>query len=172
MSPTPDEKALRLAREAEGYFDLGLHEDALARVEKLVDDERFTAFAAGMRAECLRNLGQFTEGAAAFEAIIAAEPSNVSAYVGLGWCRKRDGRLDLALESMERLLEVLPEEGIGLYNLACYCSLDGQRERAITLLSSAITGDVEFRELARKESDFDPIREDAGFRRIVMEEAP
>ncbi len=61
------------------------------------------------------------------------------------------------------------DQAIGLYNLACYCSLDGQRERALVLLDQAIDREAEFREHARTESDLDPIREDPEFRRIIGE---
>ena len=45
-----------------------------------------------------------------------------------------------------------------LYNLACYESLAGRKEPAIAGLRRAIELDPTFRELARDDTDFDPIR--------------
>jgi Flp pilus assembly protein TadD len=163
----PIEKVARIAREAEGYYELGLHEEALERLEQISEHPTVGKAARAMRAECLRCLERWEEGASAFEDVIREDRENVTAYVGLGWCRKRSGRLDLARDAMERLLAVRPEEAIGLYNLACYCSLAGEREQAIRLLSRAIEEEEQFREHALEEPDLDPIREDPDFRRIV-----
>ena len=91
MDDKADPKELRRAREAEGYFELGLYEEALERALELLSDPngRLARFARAMRAECLRGLEQWEEGADAYEDLIRSDPDNVSAYVGLGWCRKR-----------------------------------------------------------------------------------
>jgi tetratricopeptide (TPR) repeat protein len=167
MADVPDPRYVRVAREAEGYYELQLYEEALERVDRLLAVPVFEDASLAMRAECLRGLERWEEGAAAYEALLGRDPENVSAYVGLGWCRKREGRLDLALAAMDRLLRASPGEGIGLYNLACYCSLDGQRERAIELLARAVEAEAEFREHARTEEDLDPIRDEPAFGRIV-----
>jgi uncharacterized Ntn-hydrolase superfamily protein len=47
-----------------------------------------------------------------------------------------------------------------LYNLACYESLAGRRDDALEHLGRAVLADPSFRELAREDPDFDPIRAD------------
>ena len=70
---------------------------------------------------------------------------------------------DKAIEILEGLREETPDDGGVLYNLACAESLSGKREQAIDHLRHAIEVDHTFRELAEKDSDFDPIRDDPGF---------
>jgi hypothetical protein len=54
--------------------------------------------------------------------------------------------------------------GPGLhYNLACFLSLAGETDEALAELRIAIDGDESFRELAKNDSDFDPIRNEPGF---------
>ncbi|MCU0726601.1 MAG: tetratricopeptide repeat protein [Planctomycetes bacterium] len=167
----PGGKAERLAREAEGYFELELWPEALARAEAL-DREGLIPEAAGrLRAECLRNLGRFAEAIPVYERILADRPADSGAWVGLGWCRKRTGRLDLAVAAMESLVAACPGEPIGSYNLACYLSLAGEPERAVQCLERAIAMAPDFRRLAREESDFDPLRSDPAFRKLTEEEA-
>ena len=70
---------------------------------------------------------------------------------------------DLALE----LIGPHPEYPDAYYNLACVESLAGRREDAIAHLRTAIEGKAEFRDHARDDGDFDPIREHPGFRELV-----
>ena len=62
-----------------------------------------------------------------------------------------------AVEAMRAVLETR-EDPLVLYNLACYESLDGREEDALTHLRRAIELDESYRTLAENDSDFDPIR--------------
>jgi tetratricopeptide (TPR) repeat protein len=170
MSENEDTKDWRIAREAEGYFELELYDDALDRSRVLLSrhsEGPLWDFAATLQAECLRRQGRWGEGVVAFEEILRQRPDDVSAFVGLGWCHKRGGRLDLAIHAMERLLAIRPTEAIGLFNLACYCSLAGDRERAIDSLSRSIDEDPGYRDLALHEEDLLRIRDEPAFRRLL-----
>ena len=46
------------------------------------------------------------------------------------------------------------------YNVACCESLAGRRDSALVHLKTAIDGWAGFREMARGDSDFDPVRDD------------
>ena len=75
-------------------------------------------------------------------------------------------------EAADRALEVLgvhPEYVAPLYNLACCESLAGRRADAVEHLRRAIGAWEPFRELAAKDSDFDPIRDEPGFKALVGE---
>ena len=64
-------------------------------------------------------------------------------------------------------IEANPQYGMPLYNLACAESLSGHPEDAIRHLGMAIECWDGARDLARKDSDFDAIRDDPGFRELV-----
>jgi len=167
MGVEPSHNDIRLAREAQGYLELELWPEALERANGLLERDVLVEAALAIKGEAYRGQERFEDGAGVFEQILATDPESVHAWVMLGWCRKRTGRLDLALKAMEGLLDVKPREGIGLYNLACYCALDGQHERALHLLERAVDAEEEFRKHALTEEDLDPIRQDPEFRRIV-----
>src|SRR5262245_16093268 len=63
------------------------------------------------------------------------------------------------------VLETNPYPGVA-YNVACAESLAGQAEPAIEHLRMAIEGSDRLRELATTDSDFDPIREQPGFKEL------
>jgi tetratricopeptide (TPR) repeat protein len=73
------------------------------------------------------------------------------------------GDYDKAIETLEELLAETPDDASVLYNLACAESLTGRRQKALGHLKRSIALDPDFRELAEKDSDFDPIRDDPEF---------
>jgi hypothetical protein len=64
-------------------------------------------------------------------------------------------------------IEANPQYGGPLYNLACVESLAGHPQEAIEHLRTASERSPRFLELAREDSDFDPIRAEPGFRELV-----
>jgi tetratricopeptide (TPR) repeat protein len=75
-------------------------------------------------------------------------------------------------EAADRGCEVIkahPHYAGPLYNLACCESLAGRSSDAIEHLRQAVEKTPSFREHARGDSDFDPIRSDPGFAELVGE---
>jgi hypothetical protein len=64
-------------------------------------------------------------------------------------------------------IEASPQYAMPLYNLACAESLAGHPEDAIRHLRMAAERWAGFRELAGKDSDFDPIRDEPSFKELV-----
>ena len=96
-------------------------------------------------------------------------PELIQVWFALGWCHKRTGRIDLAIESLQRALAVAPDEALVHYNLACYWSLAGEKPRALEHLADALAINPNYRRLVDSESDFDSIRWDADFQAICAE---
>jgi Flp pilus assembly protein TadD len=95
------------------------------------------------------------------------EPRNVETWLALGWCYKRTGRLDLAIESLEEALELEPSSALVNYNLACYWSLSRNKRQALAYLSQALALDGGFRTRIDSERDFDPIRGEPEFQALA-----
>ncbi len=89
-----------------------------------------------------------------------------------GWCYKRTHRLAQAIDALERVVPEHADVPLLHYNLACYWSLAGHPGKAVAALAEAIELDPEFRDRVAAESDFDPIRGDAEFGRLVEGKAP
>jgi len=76
-----------------------------------------------------------------------------------------------AADKGRELIEANPEYVGSLYNLACCESLAGRRAEAIEHLRQSIEAWPPFRELAADDSDFDPIRDEPGFKELVGKSA-
>jgi tetratricopeptide (TPR) repeat protein len=77
------------------------------------------------------------------------------------------GDYEAAIEAAKPVVEASPQYSAPLYNLACCESLAGRTDDAVEHLRRAIEVSERLRQLAREDSDFDPIRDDARFRELV-----
>jgi tetratricopeptide (TPR) repeat protein len=173
----------QLVREAEGYLDLALVfgdqwtlptqvRDCLARRSLAVIDHLGQSAAQSpqvllIKGHALRMLERFKDALVPLSAAAEGDPQNVDTWLALGWCYKRTGRLDLAIESLEEALDVEPGSAMVNYNLACYWCLARNKRQSLAYLSQAITLDGSFRSLVETEHDFDPLRADPDFQALT-----
>lgn len=163
-------KRIRMRRyeaQAEGYLELGMPEHALERLARLGRSARFSPHGLYLQGEALRSLERHEEALTPLSQAALMAPENVHIWLAIGWCRKRTGRLDLAIEAMERAVEIDPGEALHHYNLACYLSLMGRKRGALVHLARALKIDPSYRALAPGEPDFDPLRSDPDFRALT-----
>lgn len=179
MTPMTRIRRQAILREAAGYIELGellvqadtptpphaekLLLRGLSVLDKLPEPTRSTADAKLLEGEALRALGEWQRSIVSLTAVTEQSPERVEAWLGLGWCLKRLGRLHDAIDVLRQGLQGSPRQPILFYNLACYYSLDGNVAAAVEHLSQAIAIDDRFRDLTDAERDFDPIRRDPRF---------
>ncbi len=161
----------RIQREAEGYLELGMPQHALQALGRLGNPAGFGVEALYLWGEGLRAMRRYFEALLPLERASRLAPRDVRVRLALGWCYKRTGRLDLAIDSLRKAVAVLPGEALLHYNLACYLSLAGQKRRALRRLSRATALDPVYREMVEDEADFDPLRSDPEFQAIAREAA-
>lgn len=168
-----------ILKQASGYIELGellveadrplpasaarLLGRALDLLAELPEPTRSLAGAKLLEGEALRALGHWEDALEPLRRVTEQEPKRLEAWLGIGWCLKRLGRLDEAIAVLEQGLEAAPLQPILHYNLACYLSLGGSVQAAIEHLARAIAIDGRFRDLTEVEPDFDPIRSDPRF---------
>ncbi|HEY6563882.1 MAG TPA: tetratricopeptide repeat protein [Pirellulaceae bacterium] len=170
-------------RIAEGYLELLLgfpdkwhlrpeNRDRLARralqsLHGLTTTERTRGHVEYLRGQALRVMELYQDAILPLQRAANADPENLQIHLALGWCFKRVGRLDLAIQALEEAMEFAPEDGIVHYNLACYSSLAGNKPQALQFLSQAFELDSKYRDLVSDEPDFDPLRGDADFQNLL-----
>jgi tetratricopeptide (TPR) repeat protein len=84
----------------------------------------------------------------------------------------RDGRYGEAADVLRAAIELHPDAAGLLYNLACFDSLAGADAATVaTYLARAIDLHPDFRDFARQDEDFEPVRNDAAIQALVGEPA-
>jgi tetratricopeptide (TPR) repeat protein len=74
---------------------------------------------------------------------------------------------DKAYDVLAKVHEEYPDDAAVLYNLACAESMLGRTDDAVAHLERSTASQDRLRELAKTDTDFDPIREDARFKKLV-----
>lgn len=158
----------RIIQEAEGYLELQMPQHALNLLDGVEDPGTFKGHTLYLRGEALRSMERYGEALEPLRGAAELTPSNLQVWLALGWCYKRQGRLDLAIEALDQACEIDPGMPLIHYNLACYWSLAGNKDRAIKYLARALDMDSQYRDLISSETDFDPIRSDPEFQALTV----
>ncbi|GAB6164375.1 hypothetical protein JCM19992_03750 [Thermostilla marina] len=158
-------RLLRALSRAEGYLELNMPRAAIDALQKCADEEEPRLYY--LLGEAYRSLEQYDTALSYFEKANTLDRGHIGVLMAMGWCHKRLGRLDLAIDDLREAAMLEPSHPIVLFNLACYLSLQGQAEEAAEYLAQAILNDEELRELVDREPDFDPIRDTPEFRRVM-----
>ena len=156
----------QIERQSEGLLELGLAQQALDNLARLGSVVTASPRALFLTGEALRMLNRCGEAAIPLAKAAEANPRDVRISLALGWCQKRTGRIDLAVQTMERAVALHPADALIHYNLACYLSLAGEKHQALSHLSQAFAIDPSYRLLIDEESDFDPLRSDPDFQAL------
>jgi tetratricopeptide (TPR) repeat protein len=172
MSMTIPVRIRRQLDEAEGYLMLEMPQKALRILESRADWPLMTFEADFLKGAALQSLGRHREALAYLEAAAALRPDDVNVALARGWCYKRTNRLAEAVDALERALRQEPENALIHYNLACYWSLAGNAPKALAGLATALRIDPDMRLMLADEEDFNSIRGEAAFARLVGGSTP
>jgi tetratricopeptide (TPR) repeat protein len=157
----------RLLTAAHGYLELDLPRQALEQLRGVRDAGEYVFEFHWLRAEVHRALDDWHEALADFRVCYEHRPKQLDVLLGLAWCYKRIDRLSQAIAVMQEAYESHAETPVVLYNLACYYALDRQKHQALSWLGRALRKDRSLVKLIPAETDFNPIRHDPDFHKLM-----
>ncbi len=173
----------QILREAEGYLDLimvfadrwalpsemrnRVAQRAIEALDRLGPEWKRRSVTLYLRGQALRCQEKYTDAILPLEQASELDPDNIHNWLALGWCHKRCGRLDLAIQALEVAFAADENEAIVHYNLACYWSLAENAKLAISYLARSFDLDPNYRDLVADEPDFDPLRKNRDFKTLT-----
>jgi len=104
---------------------------------------------------------------AEYREAIELDPKDASAHTNLGIALREKGELCEAVAAYRRAVELDPTGAMARYYLACTDALRGNVQEGIAGLAAAIDLEPNWAAEAREEPDFDNIRADPEFQRLV-----
>jgi tetratricopeptide (TPR) repeat protein len=167
MSRISGDQVRKKLDEAEGYLMLDLPRRSLQILESQPDWLNMQFEALLLKGEALRSLNRYRDALRHLEIAAALRNGDSRVALALGWCYKRTNRLAQAIDSLERAIREHPDEALLHYNLACYWSLAANAPKALEALTLALELDPRLHALVTKEADFDSLRGDPKFERLV-----
>jgi serine/threonine-protein kinase len=172
----PSEAALRITPDLpyEIYFERG---------EKLGEDKRWEEALAHFKAAakvdpsrhaawyncgfCLSRLGRHEEAVECFSTAVDLDPSAADKYFSRGIAYLELKRADEALGDFKRVARLEPESYQGWLGIAVAYSLKRRKRKSLMNLQKAVQLESEVKRFAEKESAFDWLRDDSGFKEII-----
>jgi tetratricopeptide (TPR) repeat protein len=110
-------------------------------------------------------LGQYEKALSAYQKAVELAPEGGAYRASLASVLRKLGREAEAQAQMEIARPLMAKENE--YNRACFESICGNVEQALALLKVALETSPGMRDWARRDPDFDSIREHPGFKALV-----
>lgn len=149
------------------FMDKGELEQAKAALCKLIDRHPTFVPAYINLGGILSNSGSYDEAIELFEKARSLAPDNEVLLTNLGITLMGKNRHSDAEKILDTAISVGPQYADAYYNLACAQMHLNNVSQALTNLGMACSLSHSFREIAQKDRDFDPIRNDPNFAQIV-----
>ena len=171
MAEATDIQKQRAIEAAQGYLMLDLPDAALRRLGLFPISDAPDGVEQ-LRGEAFRLKEDYERALQHFELVSASGVPSLDLWMGMAWCYKRVGRIEKAIECMRAAYQTSPKVAVVLYNLACYYSLAGEKDEALSWLARAFRLDSSYRKQVASETDFDPIRNDQEFLYLMQLSEP
>jgi Flp pilus assembly protein TadD len=168
MALNPERIMTRQLLAAEGYLALNMPDHALRELSHLQDLGDKLYVARMLCGEALLLKKDHEKALEAFREAHVEKPTDLEALMRMAWCFKRIDQLPQAIDAMKLAYQFHKNVPVVLYNLACYYSLAGEKDDALSWLGRAFRLDRELLKLIDNETDFDPLRNDVDFQHLLQ----
>lgn len=154
---------------AQAYYYSDLYEDAERIYDRILNLSPDDPLTLNNRGSAYEKLGKYDEALADFNRSLELRPDYPLTLYNRGTTYAKLKKYDEAIVDFSRALELRPGHSYTLYNIACAFSLCEKPDEALDYLKKAVTQEKQFREDAKTDEDFDNIRKDPRFKKLVGE---
>lgn len=144
---------------AQGYVELGLHDEARAELALLPPPAHERADVLELTVLCHMHDHAWAEALVLAQKLCRLEPDQPGGFIHAAFCLHELGRTAEALELLARGPATLRTKPVYYYNLGCYLARLGQEEKALQLLKQSFEMDGDLRRDARHDPDLHSLRQ-------------
>ncbi len=150
-----------------GQVDAGARQDAPPAGTQPSEPRKATATLE--QAHRHQQAGEWDEAAATYAELVEQDPDNPTFAFGLAISLHMGEHYEKAIEAHRKAAEFDQTRGVALYNLACAYALTGQTDKALEALDASGETGFDIHEAAPSDSDFDSIRDDPRFKKLLAD---
>jgi len=182
-SPTGEEDAIKLLDELNKKYpentaiiffrafiegEYGHNQEALKDIEWLIKVQPDDALNYIMKGQVLHAMAQYNDAFQAFDRATSLDPGRWDVWGMKAGSLAKTGKFDEAINSINKGIELAPDQPANIYNRACIYCLKGDKANALADLQKAISINPAFKENARKDEDFKSLYDDEDFKKITL----
>lgn len=144
---------------AQGYVELGLHEEAQVELSALPAALAERVDVIELTLLCQMHDHRWAEGLVLAQRLCLLEPDQPGGFIHAAFCLHELGRTAEALDLLSCGPATLRTKPVYYYNLGCYLARLGQEEKALQLLKQSFEMDGDLRRDARRDPDLHGLRQ-------------
>jgi tetratricopeptide (TPR) repeat protein len=144
---------------AQGYVELGLHEEARGVLSHLPPEVHERPDVMELNVLCHMNDHRWAEALGLAQELCRIEPEEPGGFIHAAFCLHEMGRTEAALDLLASGPAALRTKPVYYYNVGCYLARLGQEEKALQLLKQSFEMDGDLRRDARKDPDLHSLRQ-------------
>lgn len=181
-SPTGEEEAIQMLEDLAKKYprntgiiffkmfleaEHGRNEAALKDVETLISLQPDSAVNWVAKGQVLYELKQYPSSMEAFTRATALDPRRSDVWGMKAGAEAKSGRFDQALISVNKGIELAPNNFVGIYNRACIYALKGDKAQALVDLQKALQMNPGIKKHAATDEDFKSLFDDDDFIKLI-----
>jgi tetratricopeptide (TPR) repeat protein len=147
----------------------GQNEAALKDFNELIKIQPDTALNYIGKGQVLYAMEEYGEAFEAFDKATSLDPARQDVWGMKAAALARMGKFDDAITSINKGLELAPNDPVSMYNRACIYCLKGDKANALADLEKAISINPSFKQQALQDEDFKSLYEDEEFRKLTSQ---
>lgn len=144
---------------AQGYVELGLHEEARGELSHLPPEVHERPDVMELNVLCHMSDHHWAEALRLAQGLCLLEPNEPGGFIHAAFCLHELGRTEEALDLLAHGPAALRTKPVYYYNVGCYLARLGQEEKALQLLKQSFEMDGDLRRDARKDPDLLSLRQ-------------
>ena len=148
--------------------NLGRLDDAIKTYDEVLSLDQNDLDALANKGSAMMMKGDEDSALELFSKCLSLSPNNIRVLSGQSLVFQKKGMIDKAISNCDKIIKLEPNYALAYYNRSCFnCNID-RIEKALSDLGKAVELDQRFREVAKKDEDFDKIRDMPRFKELTV----